>query len=149
MNNVNQNLELKTWYDVKSAKNITDMSLPMINYLCREKIVVPAAGPKRGRGNTRRYTFSDLLMLKVIKKLLNNGVSVLHMKKSLVAMRGRGLNCKDLLTQKFVVTNGSDIFLKSDGVIETIESGQLAFAFVLELNGIREEVRAKILNQAA
>ena len=140
---------IRNWYTAKSAAHITGLSLAMVNYLCREELVVPAAGSKRGKGNARQYSFTDLLMLRMIKRLLANDISVLNLKKSFKAMRGRGMNCRDLLSQKYVVTDGKSIYFKNDGVIELIESGQLAFAFVLELGAIREEVTANIQKQAA
>lgn len=142
-------LSPKDWYNARTAAHLTGLSLAMVNYLCREELVQPAAGSKRGRGNARRYSFTDLLMLRVLRRLLVNDISVLHLKKSLKAMRGRGVNCRDLLSQKFVVTDGHDIYFKNEGVIELIESGQLAFAFVLELGAIREEVKANIQKLAA
>lgn len=140
---------IKNWYDAKTAARLTELSLAMVNYLCREELVVPAAGTKRGRGNARRYSYTDLLMLRVVKRLLLNGISVLNLKKSLKAMRGRGINGRDLLTQKFVVTDGYNIYFKNEGIVELIESGQFAFAFVLELGAIREEIKSSIERFAA
>jgi hypothetical protein len=83
-------------------------------------------------------------LLRVISKLLANGISVLKLKKSLKALRGRSANARSLLKERYVVTNGFDIYFQNESVIEMLESGQMVFAFVLELQKIREEVDISI-----
>ena len=85
--------------------------------------------------------------MRVISKLLANGISVLKLKKSLKALRARGANTRSLLKERYVVTNGFDIYFQNESVIEMLDSGQMVFAFVLELQKIRDEVDISILKE--
>lgn len=135
---------VEEWYSVKRAAYLSDMTTAMVNYLCRYDLVTPSIGSKRGRGTSRKYSYCDLVLLRVISKLLANGISVLKLKKSLKALRGRSANARLLLKERYVVTNGFDIYFQNESVIEMLESGQMVFAFVLELQKIREEVDISI-----
>jgi len=136
--------KLKDWFTAAEAGRLSELTFDMVNYLCRHDLVSPSHGSKRGRGTRRRYSFADIILLRVISKLLQNGVSPLRLKDNLTALKGRGVKANELLTTRFVVTDGFNIYFKDDGVIELLSSGQMAFAFVLELSKLRDEVTANI-----
>lgn len=132
------------WYDVKSVARISGLSVDMINYLCRHSIVTPTGDKSRGRGTVRKYTYEDLLLLRLIAKLLTKGVSVLRLKKSLIALQKRGTHTTELVSKRFVITDGRNVYFGDGTAFEVMSSGQMAFAFVLELGTLRKEVDAKI-----
>lgn len=135
---------IKDWFTAKEAAQLSGLTFDMVNYLCRHDLITPTKGTKRGRGTSRRYSFSDILLLRLISKLLLNGISPLRLKDNLVALKRRGLEAKGLLNTKYVITDGFNIYFQDDGVVELLSSGQIAFAFVLELSKLREEVTANI-----
>lgn len=130
-------------YTAAQAARLAGLTMAMLNYLSRYGVAIASGGGKRGRGNVRRYVFADVLMLRVLSKLLANGISVLRLRKSLQGIRDRG-TATEILVRKFVVTDGYNIYFQDAGVTELLETGQLAFAFVLELNAIRKEVVLEI-----
>jgi len=132
------------WYPAGQAARVSGMSLHMLDYLCRQGIVVPSGSEVRGRGKARRYTFGDIVLLRVVTKLLDQGISVLRCKKSLLAMKRRHPNMMKLLDKRYLLTDGVDVFLQNNGVLERIDSGQTSFTFVLGLSSIREHVAAKL-----
>jgi DNA-binding transcriptional MerR regulator len=140
---------LVEWHTAKAAARISGLSEGMINYLCRHSIVTPSHGKKRGRGTVREYTYGDVLLLRIIAKLLTQGVSVLRLKKSLIALQKRGTHAAELVSQKFVITDGRNVYFGDGTAFEVMTSGQMAFAFVLELGSIRRYVDAKIARKAA
>lgn len=116
----------------------------MVNYLCRTGVVEPGTKQSRGHGCRRLYTFGDVVALRLVAKLLKNGISALRLK---VAMKGlRKFHPEITLTSlpaDRVVTDGKDIFLHSDGEnVERAFDGQLSFAFVIELQQLQAEVAA-------
>ena len=147
MSNITNKKIIEDWFSVKRAAHLSEMTTAMVNYLCRYDLVTPSIGSKRGRGTSRKYSYSDLVLLRVISKLLANGISVLKLKKSLKALRARGANTRSLLKERYVVTNGFDIYFQNESVIEMLDSGQMVFAFVLELQKIRDEVDISILKE--
>jgi DNA-binding transcriptional MerR regulator len=131
-------------YSAAQAAKVAGLSLHMIDYLCRNGIVEPSSGALRGRGRMRQYQYTDIVLLKVVAKLLNTGISVLRCKKSLAALRRRYPRTSGLLRKKYLVTDGDEVFLQNNGVLERIASGQMSFAFVLDLAPIRSHVSTNL-----
>ena len=129
-------------YSPVIAARVAGLSTHMLNYLCRHKVVSPS-GP-RGRGRQREYSFADILLLRLVARLLKQGVSILRFKKTCRLLESRRLNVKELLRCRYLVTNGTEIFLRDDRVLECIESGQTTFAFVLDLEPVRKKVSSQI-----
>src|SRR5258705_4527747 len=133
------------WSSAGSAAKHAGLTTHMVNYLCRHGIVVPSAGQGRGRGNLRKYSFADVLLLRVVAKLLANGISPLRMRKSFAALQNRGeKGAQEILSKRFIVTDGFDIYFQDKGTLEVLETGQMSFAFVLELAGVRKDIAEKI-----
>jgi len=133
-------------FSVGRASHLTGLSVPMLNYLCRNGIVVPSGQAQRGRGRPREYTFGDVVALKLVAKLAENGVSPLAMKNGLQGLRK--LHPEITLTSlpgSHVITNGKDVYLREEGKpIERGFDGQFAFAFVVELGVLQREVAAEV-----
>lgn len=128
-------------FEIECAARLSDLSISMVDYLCRTKIVVPTTG-KRGRGRKRKYTFAEVVVLRTISKLLKAGVDVCKLGKAIKALRAYHPEITpDTLPSTYLVTDGRDIFFRSkNGVIECLASGQLAFAFVIEIAAVRKEI---------
>ena len=131
-------------FTIRTASRVSGLSVHMLNYMCRNEIVMPSENSRRGRGVVRRYSFEDILLLKVIKKLLDQGVSTLRLKDAFNGIRSRGGSGRELLSKRFVVTNGQDVFFQDGGIVELLSSGQFAFAFVLELESLRKDVSLQL-----
>ena len=120
----------------------------MIDYLCRNELVTPSGDGIRGRGRTRQYIFSDIVLLRVIAKLLSQGISVLQFRKSFLSAKQRQANMREILERKYLVTDGIQVYLQNKGVLERIDTGQLSFAFVLDLDPIRDELSRNLRRKA-
>lgn len=141
---ISKTKKVMDWFDAKAAARLSGLTFDMINYLCRHELVSPSVGSKRGRGSRRRYSYADILLLRVIAKLLLNGISPLRLRNSLKSLHGRDVEAKGILTTRYVVTDGYNIYFQDEGVVELLDSGQMTFAFVLELTKLRDEVTANI-----
>ncbi len=135
-------------FTAKEAAKLAGLTVHMVNYLARYEIVSPSGGQRRSRGLARRYLYADLLLLRVTARLLENGISVLRLRKALEGLRQRG-GATDILARRFVITDGYNLFFKDAGVAELLETGQLSFAFVVELRSLRAEMSAAIERYAA
>lgn len=135
-------------YTAAKAAAYSDLSKSMVNYLCRMRLVIPTfrINLKRGRGTRRRYSFGDIVALKLVGKLCGAGVSALRLKKGLLRLREQ--HPKITLTSlpaSHLVTDGKDIFLREKGdTLERLVDGQLTFAFVIELSEIQQEILENI-----
>ncbi len=136
-------------FKISAAARLSGLSISMVDYLCRQGIVIPSASNRRTRGKARLFGISDILMLRSLKILLSRGVSVLRLRESINTLRVRYPdNIEGKFPERFLVTNGKDVLFKSkDGVIESInEGGQFAFSFVVDLHDVRDKL-AEELNE--
>lgn len=128
-------------FSAKEAAEFAGLSLAMVDYLCRYKLVIPANERKRGRGVQRWYSFGDIVVLRSVAKLLEAGVSVLRLKKALANLRAQHSEITfDGMPATYLVTDGKDVFFRhKTGVLELLTNGQLSFAFVVEVESVRKE----------
>lgn len=129
-------------YTVRQAAHVSGLSVHMVDYLCRHQIVTPSASQELGRGKIRYYTYTDLVVLRVVAKLLDQGVSVLRFRKQYQLLKSRKFDAAQLMACRYLVTDGSNIYLKDDRaqLLERLDSGQTAFAFVMDLNPVKKAV---------
>lgn len=130
------------WFTVVSAARLSGQSKAMVDYLCRTGIVEPSCSCKRGHGIARHYSFGDLVALRLVARLAAYGVSPTRLRQDLRALRNHHPEITlTSLPASHIVTDGKRLFLKQEGdTLERILDGQLAFAFVIELPKLREEV---------
>ncbi len=133
-------------YAASQAARLSGLTLSMVNYLCRSKVVIPTGKGRRGHGRARQYTFGDVVALRLVGKLSANGVSPLRLKKGLQGLRKHHPEITlTSLPGSHIVTNGTDLYLRQEGKpIERAFDGQFAFAFVVELATLQREVAAEM-----
>jgi len=127
------------FFSARRAAKLVGMTLAMVNYLCRNELVIPSGATERGRGRPRLYSYADVLLLRVMAQLLKQGVSISGLKTSLAAYRDRGEQLA-LATCRYFVTDGYNVLLQDVDRLEDLTSGQQVFAFVLDLQPVREAV---------
>lgn len=123
-------------------------SVAMLDYLERTGVLVRGASKERRRGKGRRYNFRELLVLKVIARLLSNGASVSALKRSLVEFQDEkwtadraNLSHGDQRIRYLSVSAGKVIFADSrNNFYEMTDKGQMVFSFVIDFDKIHTEL---------
>lgn len=131
------------WYTARQVARVSGLSTHMVDYLCRHGVVTPSGGCL-GRGRQRKYAYQDIVVLRVVARLLRQGISVLKFRKGFLSLKQRRANAGHLLACRYLVTDGNEVFLQNDGVLERLESGQTSFAFVLDLAPVRQDVVCRL-----
>jgi DNA-binding transcriptional MerR regulator len=135
-------------FTVEDIHNYTKISLHMIDYLCRYGYLRPAyTTTKRARGRVRYFSYRDLVIASVVQRLLNTGVKLRRLKRAIKDLRQdqawfpTGRRSDPI---QWLVSDGSEVLLKhQDGFLDELRSGgQRAFAFVVNLHGVQQEVKA-------
>lgn len=138
------------YYDIRQTTTICGYdSISMVDYLCRSGLIQPIAEKGRGRGRKRFFTFKDLLILKVYKKLFDMGVSVSRLKRafedseefrSLTATRTSLKNSRG--EANILFTDGKNIYVreKRDHFIQAGSNGQFVFSFMVSLQDLHMEL---------
>ena len=122
------------------------MSRTMLDYLVRTNLLVPSSSRgKRTKGKKREYSFGDIVILRALKSLLDNGISVSRVSKALhkLGKKHKELKPKDIPGQiKYLVTDGEEVFFKNKKqVLENLsKNGQMAFSFVLDLTPAKDKI---------
>jgi DNA-binding transcriptional MerR regulator len=130
------------WFTATRAARLAGLSVAMVNYLCRTKLVMPSCDCRRGPGLPRHYSFGDVVALRLVARLSKAGISPLRLGKGLAQLREfhPEITLKSL-PASHIVTDGQKIFLRQAGDrLEQVADGQYAFAFVVELDQVRSEV---------
>jgi DNA-binding transcriptional MerR regulator len=135
-------------FSTGDAVRITGVSFRNIDYWARTKFIVPSIAEAQGTGTERRYSFSDLLALRVARELREAGVSTQSLRRVVDFLRARkGL--RNPLTECRLIVTGSDVQVATsrDTIMSTLlRPGQTSFAFVFDLGRTVDEMKHEIAN---
>src|SRR5215203_2492135 len=112
------------------ACNAAGISYRQLDYWARTGLVVPQVRSASGSGSQRLYSFRDILILKVIKRLIDAGISLQQIRTAIEHLRARGVQD---LTQVTLMSDGVSVFecTSDDEVIDLLRGGQGVFGIAL------------------
>ncbi|MCP3426484.1 MerR family transcriptional regulator [Rothia sp. AR01] len=101
-----------------------------LDYWARTKLVEPTVRGARGSGTQRLYSFRDVLVLKIVKRLLDTGVSLQQIRSSVEHLRTRGV---EDLAQITLMSDGASVYecTSPDEVIDLVQAGQGVFGIAV------------------
>ncbi len=70
--------------------SVVGITYRQLDYWARTGLLHPSITEARGSGSQRRYSYTDLVQLKVIKRLLDAGVSLQAARKAIDCLRSAG-----------------------------------------------------------
>ncbi|MFN8168766.1 MAG: MerR family transcriptional regulator [Candidatus Nanopelagicales bacterium] len=110
-----------------SAAGITYRQL---DYWARTGLVEPSVRTAHGSGSQRLYSFRDILVLKVIKRLLDTGVSLQNIRTAVEHLRDSGV---EDLAQVTLMSDGASVYecRSKDEVIDLVQGGQGVFGIAV------------------
>ena len=110
-----------------SAAGITYRQL---DYWARTGLVTPSVCAASGSGTQRLYSFRDVLVLRVVKRLLDAGVSLHNVRAAIDYLRRRGAGDLSSLT---LLSDGATVYdcSSDDEVIDLLASGQGVFGIAI------------------
>ncbi len=121
---------------------IVDISYRQLDYWARTELVRPSLADARGSGTQRRYSYRDLVRLKVIKNLLDSGVKLQAARKAIEYVRG---DLGDDWASASLVLNGTDSVLVRTGedLVDVVRQGQ-GVLNIVSLGQVVDELEANI-----
>ncbi|STD08551.1 Copper export regulator [Dermatophilus congolensis] len=124
-----------------------------LDYWARTGLVEPSVRSAAGSGSQRLYSFSDVLVLKVVKRLLDTGVSLQQIRNAVDALRQRGIHDLEQVT---LMSDGATVYecTSNDEVIDLLQGGQGVFGIAIgrvwrEVEGDLAELPAERLGEPA
>src|ERR1700728_1756733 len=89
---------------------IVGISYRQLDYWARTDLLRPSLSDARGSGSQRLYAYTDLVQLKVIKRLLDAGLSLQQARRAVECLRATG---EDLATANLVTDAGGSVLAHS------------------------------------
>ncbi|RNF86868.1 MerR family transcriptional regulator [Streptomyces botrytidirepellens] len=101
-----------------------------LDYWARTGLVEPSVRPAYGSGSQRLYSFRDVVVLKIVKRLLDTGVSLQNIRAAVQHLRTRGL---DDLAQMTLMSDGATVYecTSPDEVVDLLQGGQGVFGIAV------------------
>src|SRR5438067_595120 len=118
-------------YRVPEVCRIIGISYRQLDYWARTELVRPSIQDAQGSGTQRLYSFQDLVQLRVIKKLIDAGVSLQRIRKAVKFLREHMSAEPSGIT---LLSDGSSVYAceSEDEVIDLLRRGQGVFAIALD-----------------
>ena len=134
-------------YRGPTACSAAGITYRQLDYWARTGLVEPSVRPAHGSGSQRLYSFRDILMLKVVKRLLDTGVSLQNIRTAVNHLRETGTAD---LTQITLMSDGTTVYActSPDEVVDLVQGGQGVFGIavgrvVREVEGSLAELPAE------
>jgi DNA-binding transcriptional MerR regulator len=108
---------------------ITGVTYRQLDYWARTDLVTPSLVAATGSGSKRRYSYSDLVEVKVIKSLLDAGVSLARTRQAVDCLRD-ALDA-DLGSASLILSGAKTVMAHSNGeIVDLLRGGQGVFNVV-------------------
>ncbi len=123
-------------YRVPIACQIAGISYRQLDYWARTNLVVPSIRSAAGSGSQRLYSFKDILVLKIVKRLLDTGVSLQNIRVAVDHLRSRGVRDLAKIT---LFSDGTTVYecTSPEEVVDLLQGGQGVFGIAVS-GAVRE-----------
>jgi DNA-binding transcriptional MerR regulator len=118
---------------------VVGISYRQLDYWARTDLIRPSLADAAGSGTRRRYSYRDLLELKVVKKLLDAGIRLENVRAVFAYLR-QHMNT-DVASAHLVISGNDVLLCDGDDLITVLRRGQ-GVLNVLPLAGVKEELDA-------
>ena len=127
----------------KQACYLTGCTSHQLRYWDKVKLVSPSIQSSNGKpGVPKLYSFRDIVSLRVVKTLLDNGMSIQRVRRAWKYLSKNG-NLISELSEIKLVSDGVTIYsVEEDQVFDAFKSGQLAFFETID--DIAKEVKEDV-----
>lgn len=130
-------------YRVPSACQVAGITYRQLDYWARTGLVVPSIRGAAGSGSQRLYSFKDILVLKIVKRLLDAGISLQNIRIAVDHLRSRGVADLAGIT---LFSDGTSVYecTSAEEVVDLLQGGQGVFG--IAVGGAMRELTGAIAN---
>lgn len=128
-------------YRGPAACQIAGITYRQLDYWARTKLVEPSIRTAHGSGSQRLYSFKDILVLKIVKRLLDAGISLQNIRSAVDHLRDRGV--RDLATVT-LFSDGTTVYecTSAEEIVDLLQGGQGVFG--IAVSGAMQEITGSI-----
>ncbi|MPZ51897.1 MAG: MerR family transcriptional regulator [Acidimicrobiia bacterium] len=130
-------------YRAPQVCRLIGISYRQLDYWARTELLRPSLQEARGSGSQRRYSFDDLVQLRVIKSLLDAGMSLKKIRTAIEILRDE-FAAERPLTDVTLLSDGKTIYAarNTDEVVDVFRRGQGVFG--IAIGPVEDEVRGAV-----
>ncbi len=128
------------------AAQIVGISYRQLDYWARTDLIRPSLSDAAGSGSRRRYSYRDLLELRVIKNLLDAGIRLENVRDVFDYLRQHVE--ADITSAHLVISGTSVVMCRGDELVDVLRRGQ-GVLNVLPLASVKDDVDAELVALSA
>jgi DNA-binding transcriptional MerR regulator len=133
---------VQTGFSGTRTAEIVGITYRQLDYWARTDLVRPSMADAKGSGTRRKYSYRDLLELKIIKQLLDAGIKLETVRDVFSNLRQHV--GEDITSANIVIDGGTAVLARDDGeLVDLVRTGQ-GVLNVLSLGRVAQEVDASI-----
>ncbi|GAA2916130.1 DNA-binding transcriptional MerR regulator [Microbacterium keratanolyticum] len=123
-------MEDEVGYRGAVAARAAGITYRQLDYWARTELVEPTVRGASGSGSQRLYGFRDILVLKLVKSLLDTGISLQQIRTAVEQLRSAGIRN---LSGTTLMSDGASVYLctSNDEVIDLVSRGQGVFGIAV------------------
>ncbi len=128
----------------KRTAEIVGITYRQLDYWARTDLIRPSIAEAQGSGSRRRYSYRDLLELKVVKTLLDAGIRLESVREAFRFLRDQ--LGEDVASANLVINGSKSVVVSSgDELIELLQRGQ-GVLNILPMAGVKDEIDEAIVS---
>ena len=119
-------------YRAPQVCTVVGITYRQLDYWARTGLLQPSLAEARGSGTQRLYSFGDIVQLRVVKRLLDAGMSLKKIRSAMDILRNR-LNSNQPLADVTLLSDGITIYAahSADEVVDVFRRGQGVFGIAV------------------
>ncbi len=134
---------METGYRAPQVCKLVGITYRQLDYWARTSLLTPSIQAAHGSGSQRLYSFTDIVQLKVIKSLLDAGMSLKKIRQAMEILREQ-LASEAPLTDVTLLSDGTTIYAahSPDQVVDIFQRGQGVFG--IAVGPVQRELEGEI-----
>lgn len=130
-------------YRAPHVCSLVGITYRQLDYWARTGLITPTIQAATGSGSQRQYSFTDIVQLKVVKRLLDAGMSLKRIRTAMDILREQ-LDSDTPLTDVTLLSDGSTIYAahSADEVVDVFRRGQGVFG--IAVGPVQQELEGEI-----
>jgi len=126
----------------RQTADVVGISYRQLDYWARTNLIRPSLTDATGSGSRRRYSYQDLLELRVVKTLIDAGIKLESVREVFAYLRTHV--SADIASAHLVISGQTVVLTQGDELIDVVKQGQ-GVLNVLSLAGVKSDIDAQLI----
>ena len=126
----------------RQTADVVGISYRQLDYWARTDLIRPSLTDASGSGSRRRYSYQDLLELRVVKTLIDAGIKLESVREVVAYLRTHV--SADIASAHLVISGQTVVLAQGDELIDVVKQGQ-GVLNVLSLAGVKNDIDAQLI----